>query len=106
MSDSQLPSGYLIASRRVATERQPVRFMYREVADNPDDSGWRVFAGDEEQAYADDPDNLVLCDVRTIVAIDPSIASLLATDAPCAFEREDAEDAFTTSDFGFAPEDE
>ncbi|MEZ6235546.1 MAG: DUF2185 domain-containing protein [Phycisphaerales bacterium] len=90
--------GYVIASKRVGTDRCPVRFMYREEPDGPGDSGWRLFAGDEDQAYADDPGNLAMYAATTIVDIDPSIGPLLHTPPPCAFERERATDPFVRSD--------
>lgn len=104
---SELPLGYALATAMVARGGRRVRFMYREQAENDDDSGWRFFSGDEEQGYVDDPANIGLYALTTIVAIDPSIASLLATPAPCAFERDDERDPFRASEgFGFAPEDE
>jgi hypothetical protein len=42
----------------------------------------------------------------TIVAIGPSVAPLLSTRAPCAFERESATSAFRPSGFDFALADE
>ena len=103
---ADLPAGYVLASKLVAEERRPVRFMYREPPDSEDDSGWRFFSGDADQAYADDPDNIGLYAASTIVAIDPTVASLLSTAAPCAFERENAAAPFRPSDFDFAPEGE
>ncbi len=104
-SDS-LPSGYVLASKRVADDRQPVRFMYREEPDGPDDSGWRLFSGEEDQAYADNPANIGLYTVGTIAEIDPSIVKHLLTPPPCAFERDAASDPFRVSDLGLAAEDE
>lgn len=101
------PHGYALATAMVARDGRPVRFMYREQPDGDDDSGWRFFCGDEEQSYVDDPANLGLYALTTIIAIDPSIAPLLGTLAPCAFERDDERDPFRASGgFGFAPEDE
>lgn len=80
-------------------------FLYREVPESEEDSGWRVFSGEEDQAYADDPANLGLYAVSTVVAIDPSIAPLLRTPAPCAFERESPASPFCATDFGFEPEE-
>ena len=98
--------GYALASAFVARDRRPVRFMYREPPDNADDSGWRFFSGDEPQAYVDDPANIGIYALTTIAAIDPSVAPLLGTTAPCAFERPDATAPFARSDFDFAPEED
>jgi hypothetical protein len=105
-SNPPLPTGYVIATKLVAEKRRPVRFMYREEPNNEHDSGWRVFAGEEDQAYTDNPDNLALYAASTIVAIDPSISSLLMTPAPCAFERDSAREPFRPSaDYDFSPEE-
>jgi hypothetical protein len=69
-------------------EQKPVGYLYRENPDNQDDSGWRVFSGDETQEYADDAANFAMYNATTILEIDPSIASLLATPSPAAFERD------------------
>ena len=97
--------GYVIASKLVGTERRPVRFLYREEPDDAKgDSGWRIFSGYEDQAYADDSKNFALYDANTIAEIDPSIIPLLQTPARCAFEREDPDGPFIktkASDFNF-----
>src|ERR1051325_11244726 len=38
-------------SNRVLEDGQPVRFLYREPPDCEEDSGWRMFAGDEDEKY-------------------------------------------------------
>jgi hypothetical protein len=47
--------GYVIVSNRVMRDGLPVGYLYREQPDSPEDSGWRVFSGDESADYADDP---------------------------------------------------
>jgi hypothetical protein len=73
--------------------------MYREPPENEVDSGWRFFAGDEDQKYADDPRNFQLYDVNTIANYDPDIIKHL--NAPCysAFERESPSGHFVTVGF-------
>ena len=78
--------GYIIASNRVAKDRKPVGYLYR-VEPREIDSGWRVFSGEETQEYADNPANYAMYNASTIVEIDPSIALLLASPWPIAFER-------------------
>lgn len=85
--------GYIIASNEVAKDRKPVGYLYREEPDNEDDSGWRVFSGEETQDYADRAENFAMYNASTIVEIDPDIAALLDAPAPSAFER-DASGAF------------
>jgi len=87
------------ASKRVAVEGRKVRFMYREDPRRPGDSGWKFFSGEEPQEYVDDSDNVGEYPLETITRIDPSVAPLLDTPAPCAFERDSDEAAFIESDF-------
>jgi hypothetical protein len=86
------------ASKRVAEEGRKVGFMYREDPQHPGDSGWKFFSGDEPQEYVDNPGNVGEYPLEAIAGIDPSVAALLDTPAPCAFER-DSNDAFIESDF-------
>ena len=61
--------------------------MYREASDGGVDSGWRFFAGDETQAYADDPSHFAIYDVNTIANYDSDIILLLDAPIGSAFER-------------------
>ncbi|HEY5701520.1 MAG TPA: DUF2185 domain-containing protein [Gammaproteobacteria bacterium] len=97
--------GTAFASKRVAEERDKVRFMYREDPVRDDDSGWKFFSGDEPQEYVDNPDNVGLYAISTIAEIDPDIVPLLNTPPPCAFEREHENGPFVDSDFEFWPEE-
>jgi hypothetical protein len=53
------------------------------------DSGWRLFAGDESQEYVNDPQNSGIYQPAQILMIDDSIAELLQQPVGAAFERED-----------------
>ena len=79
--------GGCIATDKITVEGYPVRFMYREAPDNELDSGWRFMSGFEDDAYMDDPDNLAIYDVNTIVNYDPSIVPLLEAPEGSAFEK-------------------
>lgn len=83
-----------LASATVAHERHPVRWMYREAPDNDADSGWRVFSGDETQAYLDNSANAVLVPLRELIEADPALEPFLRTPAPIAYERASPEDPF------------
>jgi hypothetical protein len=65
--------------------------MYRENPDNDVDSGWRFFAGDETDDYANDPENIAIYDVNTIANYDPGIIPLLGAPHGSAFERHGGE---------------
>lgn len=93
--------GFVMATRRLVEEKQKVGFMYREAA-VPPDSGWRFFAGTEDQAYVDDPDNIKIYDIQTILDIDPSIRLYLNSSAGVAFERDSRSSCFKMlTDYGF-----
>jgi hypothetical protein len=61
--------------------------MYREEPDSAIDSGWRFFAGDESQAYADQADNFAVYDVNTIANYDRAIIQFLNAPIGCAYAR-------------------
>ncbi|MBL6853839.1 MAG: DUF2185 domain-containing protein [Alphaproteobacteria bacterium] len=79
--------GTCIATDRITVEGKGVGYMYREMPDDEEDSGWRFFAGDETDDYANDPTNLELYDVNTIANYDAAIIPYLGHPPPCAFER-------------------
>jgi len=86
---------YAVVSRLVATDRQKVRWMYREEPTEPADSGWRFFSGDEAENFGEDPENFEFHPLDFVTEIDPSVAAHLEREAPVAFERESAEGEFT-----------
>lgn len=93
--------GYVFASKMLVEKKLPVMFMYREKASNGD-SGWRFFSGLEEQAYVDDPNNIAIYDVETILEIDDSVRPYLNSLCGRAYERVDSKETFKrVSDFGF-----
>lgn len=79
--------GSCIASDRITVDGKAVGYMYRERPDSDIDSGWRFFAGDESQAYADHADNFALYDINTIANHDRAIIELLDAPIGCAFVR-------------------
>ena len=78
-----------IATNRITVEGYKVGYCYREKPDGDWDSGWRFTAGDESEAYMDDPNNAGIYKLNTICNDDPYIIPLLNTPAPCAFERDE-----------------
>jgi hypothetical protein len=80
--------GACYATDEVVVKGRKVGFMYREEADGERDSGWRFMAGDEDQDYMDNPDNLGVYDINLIANIDPSVVAHLASRIGSAFERD------------------
>jgi hypothetical protein len=61
--------------------------MYREEPDNLHDSGWRFFAGDEDDSYVNNPANIEIYDLNTIANYDRAILPYLAAEAGSTFDR-------------------
>ena len=93
--------GYVLATKMLVDNKRKVRFMYHEKSKSGD-SGWRFFCGDETQKYTDNPDNIAIYDVQTIIDIDKSILPYLNAAPGTAYERMNENDAFRlSSDFHF-----
>ena len=89
--------GYVMATKMLVDNKRKVRFMYREETSDARDSGWRFFCGDETQKYTDNPDNIAIYDINTIISIDKSIKPYLKSAKGTALEREDENGVFTIS---------
>ena len=79
--------GACLATDRITVDGSKVGYMYREKPSFPQDTGWRFFAGDEDQKYIDDLSKSSVYAVNTIANYDPDIIPHLYTPAPCAFEK-------------------
>ena len=96
---------YVMATKMLVNNKRKVRFMYRDEPSNDQDSGWRFFCGDEDQDYTNNPDNIAIYDVNTIIALDKSIIPYLKSVKGTALEREDENGVFVMSkDFTFGEE--
>lgn len=84
-----------LVSRQITELAYPVRFMYCEIPDHPADSGWRFLSGFEDEAYINNPDNIVVCGISEIAEIDPAVLPLLDYQAGSAFERLASKECFT-----------
>ena len=93
--------GYVMATKMLVDGKRKVRFMFREER-SEQDSGWCFFCGDETQDYVDNPDNIVICDIQTILDIDKSISPYLDSVDGSAFFRTDDDSIFQrTQDIRF-----
>jgi hypothetical protein len=90
--------GGCYATDRITVDGLPVGYLYREEPDHAADSGWRFFAGDESDEYANDPTNLAIYDVNTICNYDPDVIALLDAPAGAAFERHEVGGPFVAID--------
>lgn len=89
--------GFVLATKRLVVGKRKVRYMYREKATNPQDSGWRFFCGDEDDEYVNNSDNIAICDINTILEIDKSVLPYLNCSTGIALEREDENATFIVS---------
>lgn len=79
--------GYCLATDKITVDGLKVGYMYRENPDNEHDSGWRFFSGDEDDDYANNPENIDIHDVNTIAHYDNEIIPLLDAPYNVAFGR-------------------
>ena len=80
--------GGCLATDRITVDGRGVGYMYREEPDNELDSGWRFFAGDEDDAYMNLIGHHDVYDVNTIANYSPSILPYLDAPPGSAFYRE------------------
>ncbi|CAN5608888.1 hypothetical protein BH10ACT1_BH10ACT1_12270 [soil metagenome] len=64
-----------------------VDWAYREAPQAEQDSGWRVFAGDETAEHTSDAANIGLVPLRDLLPIDPELEALFELAAPVQLER-------------------
>lgn len=89
-----LGQGQCYASDRITVDGQTIGVMYREEPDDANDSGWRFLAGDEEEAYLDNPEYIGRFDLNTIANYDASILPYLNAAFGCEWERVPNENTF------------
>ncbi|WP_256011784.1 immunity protein Imm33 domain-containing protein [Desertivirga xinjiangensis] len=66
-----------------------IRFLYRETADEKEDSGWRMFSGLEDDEYANNPENITIMNVGYLLDKDPTLSIPLKSEKGAVYERED-----------------
>ncbi|MCL2633449.1 MAG: DUF2185 domain-containing protein [Oscillospiraceae bacterium] len=76
------------ATDRIPVDGCKVGYMYREEPDNDIDSGWRFQAGDENDEYMDNVENIGIYALNTIANYDPDIIPFLYSDYGSAFYRD------------------
>lgn len=82
--------GGCLATDRIVVDGCKVGYMYRSQPIEPLDSGWRFFAGDEDEEYMRNNENHGVYDLNTIVNYDPDILNYI--DFPVGFKFERAGD--------------
>lgn len=85
------PQGCIV-SNRITVDGFAVGFCFREPLDPKNvapDSGWRFFAGDEDEAYTSNPANAEVMSLNTVANYDSDIIPLLNAPHGSAFERDE-----------------
>jgi hypothetical protein len=87
-----------VVSKKALEEGRFVGWLYREKPDGEDDSGWRVFAGHEDDAFVDDAGNFTLLTLGELVDRDRTLEEILRRPEGSAFERRGANEPFRKVD--------
>lgn len=79
--------GSCIASDKITIDGLQIGYMYRENPSNESDSGWRFFAGNEEEEYTNNANNFGIFDLNTICNYDRTIIPYLNSEIGASFEK-------------------
>ncbi len=85
------PDGCL-ATDRILVDGEPVGYCYREQPSEKvsHDSGWRFFAGTEDEDYLSNPENAGVYTLNTLCNYCPDVAGILASPYGTAYFRDDS----------------
>ncbi|MBO0867857.1 MAG: DUF2185 domain-containing protein [Micromonosporaceae bacterium] len=78
-----------IVSRLVWDDQQPPRFIERQPATRPEDSGWRISSGGESDQYMEDSANFRLIQVRQLIDRYPMFKAVVEAEDGSLFHLED-----------------
>lgn len=82
-----------------ALEYREINWLYREVPLNDSDSGWQLFHGDENEDYANEPNNFVIVSLSKVLDFEPRLEKVFAS-SHNAFEwNKDMQDFVEVFDF-------
>ena len=79
--------GSCISSDKITIDGLQIGYMYRENPSNESDSGWRFFAGNEEEEYTNNANNFGIFDLNTICNYDRTIIPYLNSEIGASFEK-------------------
>lgn len=77
-----------LVSNKCMEEGGCVRWLYREIPDREEDSGWRMFEGTESEEYNNDSTNIRAVIIYFLLDKDPSLITPLKSAIGTAYERE------------------
>jgi hypothetical protein len=76
-----------LVTRKCLLPGSTVRWMYRDPASREQDSGWRLFTGEEDGAYLSDAKNTRIMNVYDLIDRDPGLLEPFKGAVGTAFER-------------------
>ena len=78
-----------IVSNKILIDGKKVGYMYREEpSKNFNDSGWRFFAGDEDDGYCENSENFNIVELNTLANYDADTIKLLDAEVGASFEKD------------------
>lgn len=83
-----------MVSRMVTADNKPILWIFRDEPEDKEDSGWRIFSGDEEEDYFDEEDNFDWLTVAELLEKEPTIEPFIKHNPNSEFERDSVEDAW------------
>lgn len=86
---------YALVSKLCFQKDETIRFIYREQPDNNEDSGWRIFTGNESEEYTNDYKNIQIMKIVDLLARDNTLFEPIKNGKYIAFERNEKESKWT-----------
>ena len=83
--------GGCIASNKITIDGLQIGYMYRENPSNDSDSGWRFFAGNEDEKYTNNSDNFGIFDLNTKCNNERSIIAYQESESGSSFKEINSE---------------
>lgn len=68
-------------------ERNEFNFLLKDKPNEPNDSGWVIFSGYEEDEFNSNPDNFQIVALGVVLNVDDSILAFINETPLCAYER-------------------
>ncbi len=69
--------GGCIISKHLLNSQGDFKWCFREKSVNSVDTGWRFLSDIDTDEYLNNPDNLSVCNIKTMIQIEPAILSIL-----------------------------
>ena len=83
--------GGCIVTKSVLQGNTPLKWLFREEPVNEVDNGWRAMGRDDTQEYIDESSNHAICDINTLINIEPTVLNVY--EMPVGTDLEFVEDA-------------